>query len=219
MGQKLKSNRRASSSALTSTADITHQGSEVRKVPIWTSRLRCPCCAGSAVPFTCLATPRLSASRGAWEFRMVPLGAGANLASLSAPGIRSGCRSSTRRRIAEVRQHRGVDQVAVDRIGHEQKSAHELVVSKRRRSHREQSRNNPDRPQHEDGYRPLPAVRGIAGSKKQWRKKTQDDYNKSCTEPNSSPPPSRAKEPWHRGKAERQNKRQVHQSVEHDLSD
>jgi hypothetical protein len=140
------------------------------------------------VPFTCLATPRLSASRGAWEFRMVPLGAGANLASLSAPGIRSGCRSSTRRRIAEVRQHRGVDQVAVDRIGHEQKSAHELVVSKRRRSHREQSRNNPDRPQHEDGYRPLPAVRGIAGSKKQWRKKTQDDCNKSCTEPNSSPP-------------------------------
>src|SRR6185295_16384806 len=72
--------------------------------------------------------------------------------------------------------------------------------------------------QHKDGYRSLPAVRGDAGGKKQWRKKTQDDYDKSCTEPNSSPPPSRAKEPWHRRKAERQNNHQVHQNVEHDLS-
>jgi len=32
-GQKLKSNRPLLSSALTSTADITHQGCEVRKVP------------------------------------------------------------------------------------------------------------------------------------------------------------------------------------------
>ena len=45
-------------------------------------------------------------------------------------------------------------------------SARELVVSKRRRSHREQSRSNPDRPQQEDGYRPLPAVQGCAGRKK-----------------------------------------------------
>ena len=33
MGQKLKSKRPAPSSALTSTADITHQGCEVRFVP------------------------------------------------------------------------------------------------------------------------------------------------------------------------------------------
>jgi hypothetical protein len=33
MGEKLKSNRPAPSSALTSTADITHHGCEVRKVP------------------------------------------------------------------------------------------------------------------------------------------------------------------------------------------
>ena len=101
----------------------------------------------------------------------------------------------------------------------EQKSAHELVVSKRRRRHREQSRDNPDRPQHEDGYRPLAAVRGNTGSRKQRRKKTQDGDNKSGTEPNSSPPPSRAKQPRHRGKAERQDQHCVHQSVEHDLSD
>jgi hypothetical protein len=51
-------------------------------------------------------------------------------------------------------------------VNDEQKLAHEFVVSKRRRSHRKQCRKNPDRPQHEDAYRPLPAVRSNASNRK-----------------------------------------------------
>jgi hypothetical protein len=50
------------------------------------------------------------------------------------------------------------------------KLAREFVVSERRRSDRKQCRNNPDRPQHKDGYRALPT--GTACNPKKYWKKT-----------------------------------------------
>jgi hypothetical protein len=70
VGQKLMSNRPLPSSALTSTADITHEGCEVRKVSIAevvTGMIpsNLTLLAAAAVAPTCLPPLLLSANRGA----------------------------------------------------------------------------------------------------------------------------------------------------------